>query len=284
MTIPQSVSAQDTLATHFRQINARLASLERAASTGAGVTDHGALTGLADNDHPQYQLAAALGSLAFLSTISSAEITNLTIQNGDIAAGTIQNSKLADITGPLFKGRDNATLGNVEDLTPTEATAMLNVFTTVLKGLVPSGGAASKYLRGDATWSDVGKLLVLSGLAAATATLSSVTTSAQDIVGATSGALALKASDSVFVDGVFDMISAANVTNIGTLDINGAEQSAQCLFKSTSATDRETVPQHWLYTVPSDGNYTFKLRGRVNSGTVGSFGVQHTLIRWQVFR
>jgi hypothetical protein len=51
-----------------------------AISTGAGttITDHGLLAGLADDDHPQYQLAAGLGGAAVLNVGTSA---------GTVAAG-----------------------------------------------------------------------------------------------------------------------------------------------------------------------------------------------------
>lgn len=92
-----------------------------AASAGG---DHGALTGLSDDDHPQYHndtrgdaryplksnnlsdMTAAtmrtnlgLGSLAMLSAVSSADIVDGTIVNADInAAAAIADTKLATIS------------------------------------------------------------------------------------------------------------------------------------------------------------------------------------------
>lgn len=89
-------------------------------------------------------------------------ITNLT---GDVVAngpgsvpGTIQsnvvgNTKLADMATQTFKGRTTAGTSDPEDLTATQATAMLNVGTSTLKGLVPpSGGGTTNFLRADFTW------------------------------------------------------------------------------------------------------------------------------------
>jgi hypothetical protein len=62
---------------------------------------------------------------------------------------------LSQIATQTFKGRTTAATGNVEDLTATQATAMLNTFTSALKGLVPaSGGGTSTFLRADGTFAN----------------------------------------------------------------------------------------------------------------------------------
>ena len=70
-----------------------------------------------------------------------------------IADNSITNAKLAQIAENTIKGRITAGTGNVEDLTVTQVTSMLNVFTDLLKGLVPaSGGGTANFLRADGTW------------------------------------------------------------------------------------------------------------------------------------
>ena len=70
-----------------------------------------------------------------------------------IATNAVTNTKLAQIATATFKGRTTAGTGNVEDLTVTQATAMLNQFTSSLQGLVPgSGGGTSNFLRADGSW------------------------------------------------------------------------------------------------------------------------------------
>jgi hypothetical protein len=70
-----------------------------------------------------------------------------------IGANVVTNAKLATMATASFKGRTTAGTGNVEDLTTTQATALLNTFTTTLKGLAPaSGGGTVNFLRADGTW------------------------------------------------------------------------------------------------------------------------------------
>lgn len=77
-----------------------------------------------------------------------------TIMFGD---NQVTNAKLAQVATATIKGRVTAGTGNVEDLTVTQATAMLNVFDSSLKGLAPaSGGGTTNFLRADGTWAAAG--------------------------------------------------------------------------------------------------------------------------------
>jgi hypothetical protein len=70
-----------------------------------------------------------------------------------IANNVVSNAMLSQVATATFKGRTTAGTGNVEDLSVTQATALLNVFTTTLKGLTPaSGGGTTNFLRADGTW------------------------------------------------------------------------------------------------------------------------------------
>lgn len=74
-----------------------------------------------------------------------------------IGANKVTNSMLAQIATATFKGRTTAGTGDVEDLTGTQATAMLNAFSSTLKGLAPaSGGGTTNFLRADGTWAAPG--------------------------------------------------------------------------------------------------------------------------------
>ena len=65
----------------------------------------------------------------------------------------VTNAKLAQVATARIKGRSTAGTGDVEDLTGTQATALLDTFTSSLKGLAPaSGGGTTNFLRADGTW------------------------------------------------------------------------------------------------------------------------------------
>jgi hypothetical protein len=70
-----------------------------------------------------------------------------------IASDAVTNAKLANVSTATIKGRVSASTGDPEDLTGTQATTLLDVFTSSLKGLAPSsGGGTTNFLRADGTW------------------------------------------------------------------------------------------------------------------------------------
>ncbi|MCB2061631.1 MAG: hypothetical protein KDE21_14045, partial [Novosphingobium sp.] len=70
-----------------------------------------------------------------------------------IANDAVSNLKLANMASATFKGRATAGTGDPEDLTGTQATTLLDVFTSGLKGLAPaSGGGTTNFLRADGSW------------------------------------------------------------------------------------------------------------------------------------
>ena len=84
-----------------------------------------------------------------------------------LAGTTISNSELTNIPSQTIKGRASAGTGNVEDLTPAQATSILNTFSSSTKGLVPaSGGGNSTFLRADGVFaapsSSARQLIILS--------------------------------------------------------------------------------------------------------------------------
>lgn len=82
---------------------------------------------------------------------------------GTIAANAVTNAKAAQMATQTIKGRTTALTGNAEDLTATQATAILNAAVGATgsvagtKGLVPAPaiGDQVKFLRGDMTYQTV---------------------------------------------------------------------------------------------------------------------------------
>jgi len=88
------------------------------------------------------------------TTPSAGDITGITTTSplsGGCTSGTC--ALTTSMSTARILGRTTASTGVVEQLTGTQATAMLDAFTSALKGLVPaSGGGTTKFLRADATW------------------------------------------------------------------------------------------------------------------------------------
>ncbi|MBC7738691.1 MAG: hypothetical protein H7245_16075, partial [Candidatus Saccharibacteria bacterium] len=122
-------------------------------------------------------LAITTGDVSGLGALATAASVNLTTQAtgvlqaaqepahiGDvtnaagslaltIAANVVGNTKLAQVATARIKGRTTAGTGNVEDLTGTQTTALLDTFTSAAKGLVPaSGGGTTPFLRADVSF------------------------------------------------------------------------------------------------------------------------------------
>jgi hypothetical protein len=70
-----------------------------------------------------------------------------------IGTNVVTNAMLAQIATARIRGRVTAGTGNVEDLTGTQATTLLDSFAGSVKGLVPvSVGGTTNFLRADGVW------------------------------------------------------------------------------------------------------------------------------------
>ncbi len=141
-----------------------------AAVSGAGATALQKASNLADLDSAVtargnlgLAAVAASGSAADLitGTLPSARMPaftgDVTSAAGSLALaispGAVSNAKLANVATATFKGRATAGAGSPEDLTGTQATALLDAFTSAAKGLAPaSGGGTTNFLRADGVW------------------------------------------------------------------------------------------------------------------------------------
>jgi len=139
------------------------------------VTSHANLSGLTNPDHPASAIftsttnfnnilsaanttvQSALDTLDNIIPLTDGDKGDITVASSGtswtIDAAVVSNSKLANVATATFKGRTTAGTGSPEDLTTAQATALLDVFSSTLKGLAPaSGGGTANYLRADGTW------------------------------------------------------------------------------------------------------------------------------------
>lgn len=135
------------------------------ATTTPAITLSTSITGLLQGNGTAISAATIGTGLSFAAgTLSNTQIGLTDGDKGDITvassgtswtidSGAVTNAKLASVATATFKGRTTAGTGAVEDLTAAQATALLNNFTSTLKGLTPaSGGGTANYLRADGTW------------------------------------------------------------------------------------------------------------------------------------
>lgn len=95
--------------------------------------------------------------------LASFNPTAHTLTSVELAANQVTVAKLEQVASGTFLGRTSASTGNVEKLTATQATALLNAFVGDsgaggTKGLVPApaagDAAAGKFLKADGTWDE----------------------------------------------------------------------------------------------------------------------------------
>lgn len=142
---PGGSTARFLFSAIWTYISGKLGVVATGAATGASLlaktaTGAGAWAELVSSDNTV--LRKVTGNLSFGTLVAA-----------HLGSNIVDNTKLAQIATARIKGRATAATGNVEDLTGTQVTAMLDAFTTSLKGLAPaSGGGTSNFLRADGTW------------------------------------------------------------------------------------------------------------------------------------
>lgn len=143
------------------------------AAGGAGVTFQlglGSLSaggsGLPDGDYGDITVGGGTTTLTIDNNavttakivddaITTAKLLADSVTTAKILANNVTLSKLAQIATARFLGRTTAGTGDVEALTGTQATSLLDTFTTSAKGLVPAasgGNTTTEFLRKDGTW------------------------------------------------------------------------------------------------------------------------------------
>jgi hypothetical protein len=309
-----------------------------AGGGGGGVTDHGLLTGLGDDDHAQYhndtrgdvrytqrannlsdvastatsRTNLGLGGAAVLNvgttagtvaagndsrlsdartpTAHAASHTNggsdpITVATGNIAANAVDNTKLATVATATFKGRVTAATGNVEDLTATQATSLLDTFTSALKGLVPaSGGGTTNFLRADGTWAAAGggssPVSVTKGTTQVTNNSNTV------LVNATGLSFSLSANRMYHFKFVGSFQSAATTTGIGFsftgpavtyafwfAEIQQGANGTDQMFTYSAANSLASIASS-ASVVAANTDYIWKIEGYVQPSAAGTLQLQ----------
>jgi hypothetical protein len=99
---------------------------------------------------PTIALANDLGAVEGLATTG---IVRRTATDTWSAGTLVTNAESANIAAHSYTGNNTGSSAPPADITNTQLTADLNVFTSTLQGVVPaSGGGTSAFLRADATW------------------------------------------------------------------------------------------------------------------------------------
>lgn len=203
-----------------------------------------------------------LGALAVTTAkiaataVTATELASNAVTTAKINNDAVTNTKLANMAASTLKGRVTASTGDPEDMTGTQATTLLDVFTSGLKGLVPaSGGGTTNFLRADGTWAAAGggggiTGTLTSGRVPFADGASSVTDSAKFTFDASTGLvinLASSGADNVTIGSTAgDSLTsgARNVflgTNAGTANSTGADNTVIGDRAYTSGTSSSNV-------------------------------------------
>ncbi len=160
--LQEAIDAVDTLgdiqtATEGFKDDAEAAAVDAAASAVEAASYVGAATSAPSWTTPR--------TLSFTGNVTGSGVVDGTVNVATaltIANDAVTNAMLANVATATFKGRTTAGTGDSEDLTVTQATALLHVFGADsgaggVKGLAPAtvAGDATKYLKGNGTWSAV---------------------------------------------------------------------------------------------------------------------------------
>src|SRR5215213_1101429 len=182
---------------------------------------------------------------AFTSDVTKAAGgTVTTIANDVVTYAKMQN---ISVTARLL-GRITAGAGDTEELTGTQATTLLDAFTSALKGLAPaSGGGTANFLRADGTWN------VPPGTGAPA--------SAQYVTLATDATLT---NERVFTAGQNVKVTDAGAGSTYTVDIGTESFKLTGIISPTDATDQNDYNPTNLatsYEIRWNGTASIKFTG-----------------------
>lgn len=181
---------------------------------GGGVTDHGALTGLADDDHTQYLRADGTRALAGAMDMGSQALTNVNIDSGTIGANAI-----GDLATTSQIVTDHGALTGLSDDDHPQY-SLLDAINTFLRGQLIDGAADEIQLR-------------VQGHSTQTANILTIETSAGTVVVSVDNTGRIGATDIVFSGDanarIFrnsaSRVDASNNFNVGGIFYVGNQQA-----------------------------------------------------------
>ena len=145
------------------------------------------------------------------------------IQTKFIADHSVTNAKLAQMGANSIKGNNTGSSANAADLTATQVTAMLNLFSSSLQGLAPaSGGGSTNFLRADGTWavpSGTGTVTSVAFADASTTPIYSITGSPVTGSGTLTQTLSTQAANLVFAGPTTGSPAQPSFRALGLTDI-----------------------------------------------------------------
>lgn len=190
-----------------------------------------------------------------LGTPTSGTLTNCTgLPTAGLVNDAVTNAKLANMATATFKGRTTSGTGDPEDLTATQATALLNAFvgdsgSGGTKGLVPAPvtGDATKFLRGDGTFVTIpggGDALTSNSLAQFAATTSAELRGV--LSDETGSGAAVFATSPTLVTPVLGTPSSGTLTNCTGLPISGVTSLQSSLDGKAATTVGQGQHTIWV--------------------------------------
>lgn len=170
------------------------------------------------------RITAASSGSGGTATLTDADYGDIVVSGTgtaiNIDTGVVTNAKLANVATATFKGRTTAATGSPEDLTGTQATALLDLATGSLKGLMSSSdftklaGIASGATANTGTVTSVN---VSGGTTGLTTSGGPVTTSGAITLAGTLGAVNGGTAQTTYTTG--DLLYASAANTLGKLGI-----------------------------------------------------------------
>ena len=226
--------------------------------------------------------------------------TGTTAITTTIGANVVTNAMLAQVATSTIQGRVTAGTGNIETLTGTQATTLIDTFTSTLKGLAPaSGGGTANFLRADGTWAAPSGGGGVTAVTATTPVVATGTTTpvislasnygdtqnpygsktANHILAAPNGTAGVPTFRAIVAADIPTLNqnttgTAANVTGIVALSNGGTGTASPSLVAGTNITITGTFPNQTIAASGSAGAVTQIVAGtNVTISPVGGTGI-----------